>query len=347
MLQTLGGRVWGRVGLLFAFVFLMAGIGGPCYAQTKTVAIGYQQIYGPLLVAIANGDFEKATGYKIDWREFDSGGKVATAMASGDIQIGVVGSSPFAAAVSRGVELQLFYINDNIQEAEAMVVRNGSGITKPADLKGKKIGVPFVSTTHYHLMVALKMWGVDPASVQILNMQPNQIAAAWERGDIDAGFVWGPALTKIKETGKVFITSGEVGKRTGKPTFDGMAVNRKWGEANAEFMAKFVKVQADAAAAYSSNPKAWTPDSAPVKANVKLIGGDPKGVAEDVAGYGYPSLREQVSPTWLGGGSNSGAAKAIKATSEFIKSQGNLDTVASDYGQFVTAKYAEAAMKLK
>src|SRR5208282_6859657 len=153
MLKTLGYLVLGRVAIVLSLL-LLAASAGQSYAQTKHVAIGCQQINGPLLVAIANGDFEKATGYKIDWRQYESGGKVATAMASGDIQVGVVGSSPLAAAVSRGVDLQLFYINDNIQAAESMVVRNGSGISKPADFIGKKVGVPFVSTTHYHLMVA-------------------------------------------------------------------------------------------------------------------------------------------------------------------------------------------------
>jgi taurine transport system substrate-binding protein len=97
-----------------------------------------------------------------------------------------------------------------INEAEALVVRNGSGINKPEDLRGKKIGVPFVSTTHYHLLYALELWGISPGSVEILNMQPNQIAAAWARGDIDAGFAWGPAQARIKETGKVLIDSGEL-----------------------------------------------------------------------------------------------------------------------------------------
>ena len=101
--------------------------------------MAYQQIAGPMIVAITNGSVEKATGYKINWRQFDSGAKVATAMTSGDVQIGVIGSSPLAAAVSRGVELQLFWILDDINEAEALVVRNGSGIEKPADLKGKKL----------------------------------------------------------------------------------------------------------------------------------------------------------------------------------------------------------------
>src|SRR3989442_6580245 len=149
MTRTLASGVWGKVTLLSALMFLIMGA-GQSHAKTKEVTIAYQQINGPFLVPIASGDFEKATGYKINWRQFDSGAKVATAMASGDIQIGVLGSSPLAAAGSRGVDLQLFWILDDINEAEAMVVRNGSGINKPAGLKAKKIGVPFGSTTPFH-----------------------------------------------------------------------------------------------------------------------------------------------------------------------------------------------------
>ena len=81
-----------------------------------------------------------------------------------------------------------------IGQAEALVARNGSGIEKVADLVGKKVAVPFVSTTHYSLLAALKHWGVDPQAVEILNLRPPEIAAAWQRGDIDAAYVWDPAL---------------------------------------------------------------------------------------------------------------------------------------------------------
>ncbi|MEG1326423.1 MAG: glycine betaine ABC transporter substrate-binding protein, partial [Janthinobacterium sp.] len=90
---------------------------GSAFAQGKEVTIAYQEINGPFLVAIASGEVEKTTGYKINWRKFDSGAKVATGMASGDVQIGVIGSSPLTAAVSRGVDLQLFWIIDDINEA--------------------------------------------------------------------------------------------------------------------------------------------------------------------------------------------------------------------------------------
>ncbi|QRX82948.1 taurine ABC transporter substrate-binding protein [Glaciimonas sp. PAMC28666] len=315
-------------------------------AQQKEVTIAYQQINGPFLEVVASGAIEKATGYKIDWRKFDSGAKVATAMASGDVQIGVIGSSPLTAAVSRGVDVQLFWIQDDINQAEAMVARNGSGINTPADLKGKKIGVPFASTTHFHTMFALELWGIKPTEVQLLNMQPNQIAAAWERGDIDAAYVWDPALSKIKQTGKVLVTSGELSKK-GKATFDGMAVDRKWGEANADFMAKFVKIAAAADAAYRSNPKSWTIDSKEVKANVKLSGAEAKDVAASVALYAYPGIQEQASPTWLGGGANGGVAKALLATAVFLKGEGKIDALGKDYSQYVTSRYANAAMQLK
>lgn len=318
----------------------------PTYAQDKEVTIAYQQIVDPWVVAIANGSIEKETGYKINWRQFESGAKVATAMASGDVKVGVIGSSPLAAAVSQGVDLQLFWILDNINQAEAMVVRNGSGITKPADLKGKTIGVPFVSTTHYHTMFALQHWGINPSDVKILNMQPNQLVAAWERGDIDAAYVWDPALAQLKKSGKVLITSGDLSK-LGKPTFDGIAVDRKWGEDHKDFMAKLVKAISNADEQYRNNAAQWNASSPQAAAIAKMIGGTPAEVPASLSLYAFPTLQEQASAQWLGGGSAGRATFALKDTAMFLKDQKQINTVLSDYSKFVTPAYAEAAMKLK
>lgn len=319
---------------------------GAASAQQKEVTIAYQPIASPLILAISNGSIEKATGYKINWRQFDSGAKVATAMTSGDVQLGVIGSSPLAAALSRGVELQLVWILTDINEAEAMVARNGARIEQPADLKGKRLGVPFVSTTHYHTIFALEQWGIKPTEVQLLNMQPNQIAAAWERGDIDAAFVWDPALARIKQSGKVLVTSGELSKK-GRATFDGVAVNRKWGEANPEFMARFVKAVAEADAAFRANPQAWGAESPNAKAISSRIGGTPKDAADALHLYAFPSAEQQATAQWLGGGKDGGAAKALKATAEFLKAQKRIDTVPADYSAFVAPRYLEAALSLK
>ena len=52
------------------------------YAGAQEVTIGYQGICNPWKWKIDDGSVEKATGYKINWRKFDSGGAVMNAMAS-------------------------------------------------------------------------------------------------------------------------------------------------------------------------------------------------------------------------------------------------------------------------
>lgn len=316
---------------------------GSSIAADKEVTIGYQLIYNPWKVAIADGAFEKATGYKINWRQFESGAKVITAMASGDVHLSLAGSSPIAAGVSRGLDVELIWIVEDIASAEALVVRDGSGIIAPQDLKGKKLGVPFVSTTHFHTLFALEQFGINPKDVKILNMTPPNIAAAWERGDIDAAFVWDPALGRIKKNGKVLITSGTL-STWGKATFDGMLVQKKWAAKNPDFMVNFIKTIAAADEAYRSDPKAWTPDSPMVKKIIGLIGGDPNDVPGVLALYGFPTLEEQASSRWLGGGKNGGAARALYFTSEFLKKEKKIEKMLPDYSAVVNPKWVEMAL---
>src|SRR5512134_23249 len=255
--------------MLAAMTFTAALVSGTVIAQTKEVTIGYQDMVVPYRIAQESKEIENATGYKINWKQFGGGGEVIKAMASGAVQIGEVGSAGIAAAVSRGEPLELFWILDDIGDAEALVAKNGSGINSVKDLKGKKIAMPFNSTTHFHTMVALQQAGVNPSEVQILNMRPPEVRAAWQRGDIQATFIWDPVLAEVKKDGKVILTSGKISADTGKATFDGYVVNRDWAKANKDFMVKFVKVLAAADENYRSNKAKWNKDSADVKGVAK------------------------------------------------------------------------------
>ncbi|MFM7965379.1 MAG: ABC transporter substrate-binding protein, partial [Betaproteobacteria bacterium] len=177
-------------------------VSGVAFAQKKEVTFAHQDMLVPLRVLMESGELEKVTGYKINWRMFGGGGDVIKAMASGDVQLGEAGSSPITAAASQGQDIRLFWILDDIADAEALIARNGAGINSVKDLKGKKVATPFVSTAHYQLMAVMKMDGLDAKSVNVMNLRPPEIAAAWERGDIDAAFIWDPVLSKIKGNGK-------------------------------------------------------------------------------------------------------------------------------------------------
>ena len=222
---------------------------GAAQAEDLNITIGYQTVVEPSKVAQADGAYEAATKAAIDWRKFDSGADVIAAIASGALDIGYVGSSPLAAAASRELPIQTIFVVGLIGASEALVARNGAGVEKIADLAGKKVAVPFVSTTHYSLLAALKHEGVDPKSVEILNLRPPEIAAAWQRGDIDAAYVWDPALGQIKTSGKVVLDSAEVAA-WGAPTFDAWIVRTDFAEKHPEAVRAFVKVTGDAYAAY-------------------------------------------------------------------------------------------------
>lgn len=319
----------------------------PAYAQTKLV-VGYQLIVGPFLSAIADGSFDKAlgeAGYEVDWRQFSSAGDISTALASGKVPVGVLGSTGITAATTRGVDMELFWILDNIGKSEALVAREGSGINSPQDLKGKRVATPFVSTSHFHLLVGLeKVWKISPRDVRILNMQPPQIVAAWQRGDIDAAYVWPPALAEIQKSGKTIADSEEIGKAS-VPTFDGLVADKAWAEKNPKFMAAFTQVLAKAYADYQADSASWTADSPQVQGMVKMIGGKPDDVANALKLLGFPTAQEQASKTWLGGGKDSGAAQAFAASAQFLKEQKQIDRALDDYTPYVNASYAQAAAK--
>ena len=330
---------------LAATASLLAGLvaSGTAYAET-TLVVGYQQIVGPFVAAIADGSFDaaaKEVGYKIDWRQFSSAGDITTALASGDVPIGVLGSTGTASAATRGVELQLFWILDNIGKSEALVARDGSGIETPADLKGKKVAVPFVSTSHFHLLVGMsKVWNVDPREVEILNLKPPQIVAAWQRGDIDAAYVWPPALSEILKTGKT-ISDSEVIGAASVPTFDGLVVDKAWAEENPKLMDAFTKVLAQSYADYNADKAAWTVDSPQVQGIVKLIGGDGPSTVEALDLLSFPNADEQASDTWLGGG----ATRALSESAKFLVEQKQIGKSLDDYAPYVNSSFAAAAAK--
>ena len=111
---------------LFCVVLAATAVSGAWAQAKKEVTFAHQDMLVPLRTVMESGELEKATGYKINWRMFGGGGDVIKAMASGDVQLGEAGSSPIVAAASQGQDIKLFWILDDIAEAEALIVRNGS-----------------------------------------------------------------------------------------------------------------------------------------------------------------------------------------------------------------------------
>ena len=173
-------------------------------ASAETIIIGHFGNPTPMQLVAASDDLQKATGWDIEWRKFAAGTDVIAAMASGDVVLSELGSSPLAIAASQGVDLQLIAFSDVIGQAESLIAHNNSGIASVADLKGKRIAVPVGSTAHFSLMGALQHEGIAESEVTIMSMPPDQIAAAWEQGVIDAAWICGASVSanSVQQTGR-------------------------------------------------------------------------------------------------------------------------------------------------
>lgn len=306
-------------------------------AQAADVTIGFQLTYTPMKTQMERIKKEGLAGKSVEFVKFTSGTEVINAMASGSVDISLNGSSPTAAGFSRGVDLQVIYIYDNINDAEALVV--DKSITSPQDLKGKTIAVPFGSTTHFHMMFALEQFNINPKDLRVIDMSPPDMVAAWERGDINGGFVWDPALGRMKEKGRVLITSGDL-SNWGKATFDAMVARKGFTDKNPDFTCKWVKMVSTADADYNANPGAYGPGTPNAAAIAKAVSGQADQVGGVLALYDFPTLQQQVSATWLGGG----VQNALKSASEFLKEQGKLDKVLESYKDSATPKFAQMVL---
>ena len=325
----------------FDKTFLAAALGAlalmtvAAQAADKTVVVGYQTDALPSSVGIANGDFEKATGAKIDFRRFNSGAEIFAAIASGDVQVGYVGSSPFAAATSRGLNVKAFYLASISGVDEALVVRNGSGINSLADLKGKKLAAAPVSTDHYQLLALIKSLGLTEKDVQVFAVPQPEIVAGYNRGDLDGGFVWDPALTELKKNGKVIATSKDVADK-GAPTFSAWVATAAFAKENPGFLKAYAGVIDKYQTSFVNDKAAWGPDSDNAKVLAKLLGGTPQDQASALKNLSLLPIDAQISDSWLGGGEKSGLAGILKDTSVFLKDQKKISDVLPSYAAFVT-----------
>ncbi len=305
-------------------------------ADAVNVTVAYQTSAEPAKVAQADNSFAKESGASVDWRKFDSGAGVLRAMASGDVQIGNIGSSPLAVAAAQKLPIEAFLLASQLGNSEALVVKKN--ITTPKDLIGKRIAVPFISTTHYSLLAALKHWGIKPSQVQLVNLQPPAIIAAWQRGDIDGAYVWAPAVNELEKEGKVLTDSAEVGS-WGSPTLDVWVVRKDFAQQYPEIVTAFARSALDAQQAYLNSPDSWLKQSDNLSKLSRLSGVPEAQVPGLVKGNTYLTAQQQVEQ--LGKPVN----KAIVDTAQFLKAQGRVPQADNDYSSYVTSRFVEPLVK--
>ena len=285
----------------------------------------------PFQYAKVKGTYDEELGVKVNWRAFDTGTAMSAAMASGDVHIAVSqGVPPFVVATSAGQDLQIVDVAVSYSDNDNCVVAAKHEIDKTsvAELAGKKVGVPIGTAAHYGFLKQMEHFGIDVASLEVVDMAPAEGAAALSQGSLDMACGWGGALRRMLEHGNVLLTGAEK-EELGIHVFDVTSAPAAFVEENPGLVAKFVAVTADANAMW--NAGADTAEMLPVIA--KDAGNDEETSAATMATFVFPSVEEQLSDKWLDGGTQT----FLKEVADFFVANGEIPSARDTYADSVNA----------
>ncbi|MCC7553414.1 MAG: ABC transporter substrate-binding protein [Methanobacteriaceae archaeon] len=153
-----------------------------------------------LFVAQVDKAYEEK-GITIETIQFNNGGDLMTAMASGDVDVGYVGITPVLSSIEKGVPVKV--VSGAQIEGSGIVVGKDSNINSVNDLKGKSIATPGEASIQYMLLqYALKDAGMTIDDVDASAMKVAPMNDALAGGKIDAMLTYEPYVTTAVEKGQ-------------------------------------------------------------------------------------------------------------------------------------------------
>lgn len=141
--------------------------------------------YAPYFLAKEKG-FYAEEGLDVSIAEGNGSGSTTTAIANGTDKIGVgIDAGTMASAAAQGAPVKM--IAGIIKRSQIAVLSlDKNNIKQPADLVGKRVGIPPGSSQAQIWPAFLKANNLDPKSITQVNIDANAMAASLLQGQIDA-----------------------------------------------------------------------------------------------------------------------------------------------------------------
>ncbi len=257
----------------------------------------------PFLESVANGDFDEALGMPVNWVSFETGTAMSAAMASGDVHIAVSqGVPPFVVAASAGQALQIIDVAVSYSDNDNCIVRRDLEIDaeNASDLAGRRVAVPLGTAAHYGFLRQMDHFGIDLATLDIVDMAPPEGAAALSQGAVDFACGYGGGLGRMREYGNELLSGAEK-EALGILVFDVTS-------APASFLAEYPDVAATFLGVTAAANERWNSGAGGEEMLAVIAeqsGMDLEAARGAIATMVFPSVEDQLSEAWLGGNAQS------------------------------------------
>ena len=181
-------KAWFGFGLIVVLLFApMVAFPGENKTVVCRLAYTSKGYYAPQILASRKGWFN-AEGIEIKDVKLGmtAGIAAAEALVSGSADVAVMGDVPALICLAGARDCVLVAAYGGGERMHSIVVPGGSAITTAEDLKGKRLGVQFGSSTHGAVYLYLERKSIPPDQVKLLNMPQKDLIEALISGSIDA-----------------------------------------------------------------------------------------------------------------------------------------------------------------
>jgi len=229
----------------------------------------------------------------------------------------------------------MIYVQKYITDSECLAVRNDSGIKHIEDLRQKTVGLPFNTSAHFAMLGALKMAGLRPTDVKLINMKPDSIVAAWKRKDIDATYIWYPVLGEaVQDGGEIIFRTGDL-QQVGTLVFDGIIVRNEFKEKHPDLVLDYLREYDRLCRLYRDRPQEVVDVLAP------YLSLSPQIATDYVKTFYALTPQEMASDRWMGlpGAKDTGVLKTLRDQAEFLKAADQISAIPENLSPFVDASF--------
>ena len=194
---------------LTVFTLGLLAFFSPAQAQ-DSLQIGYFAEWPlPAHYGQTSGAYDDVLGADAEWIAYDSSTAMFAALQTGDIQIALSqGLVPFLLVSTAGLDFKIIDIAVSYPANENCFAHPDLqfSTTNTSVLSSATVALAIGTTAHFNLNQTLANFGIDPASVNMVNMPPAQAAAALKQGKVDIACGWGPALTTLQGFGTALLS---------------------------------------------------------------------------------------------------------------------------------------------
>jgi ABC-type nitrate/sulfonate/bicarbonate transport system substrate-binding protein len=174
---------------------------GAAHAEDSKIRIGYPSgMNGQVPVVLEKAGIAPKHQLAAEFTAFQYGPPMMEGLVSGQLDAVVTSFLP-PLTLSAKAPGTIKFVATLGQSSHSLLVPRDSPARTLTDLKGKKIGVSVGSESHLDLILALRDAKLDPKTdVELVNLQPNELPAALEKGLVDSALIRQPQVLRLEES---------------------------------------------------------------------------------------------------------------------------------------------------